>query len=112
MKPGAFTPDRLLKDRDRIDGLTCIAIPGHTPGSIGLLDNATGTFFTGDILRYDGKTLAEGPAPFTMDLSRQRESLRTISGLDFDLLLTGHGLPLRPGASKAVQEFVKTLPSG
>jgi glyoxylase-like metal-dependent hydrolase (beta-lactamase superfamily II) len=112
MKPGAFTPDRLLKDRDRIDGLTCIAIPGHTPGSIGLLDDATGTFFAGDILRYDGKTLTEGPAQFTMDLSRQRESLRTISGIDFDLLLTGHGLPLRPGASKAVQEFVKTLPSG
>ncbi|MGB7789298.1 MBL fold metallo-hydrolase [Methanoregula sp.] len=111
MKPGDFTPDRLLKNGDVTDGLTCIAIPGHTPGSIGLLDEATGTFFAGDILRYDGKALAEGPAQFTMDLSRQRQSLRTISGLDFDLLLTGHGVPLRPGASAAVREFVKTLPS-
>jgi glyoxylase-like metal-dependent hydrolase (beta-lactamase superfamily II) len=112
MQPGVFTPDLLLKDRDAIDGLTCIAIPGHTPGSIGMLDGATGTFFAGDILRYDGKTLAEGPAQFTMDLSRQRQSLRTIAGLDFDLLLTGHGMPLRPGASAAIKEFVKTLPSG
>ncbi|MGA2917379.1 MBL fold metallo-hydrolase [Methanoregula sp.] len=110
MKPGAFKPDLLLKDRDRIDGLTCIAIPGHTPGSIGLLDEATGTFFAGDILRYDGTTLAEGPAPFTMDLSRSRQSIRAIGGLDFDLLLTGHGVPLRPGASAAVRAFAGTLP--
>jgi glyoxylase-like metal-dependent hydrolase (beta-lactamase superfamily II) len=109
MKPGAFRPDLLLRDQDRINGLTCIAIPGHSPGSIGLLDAATGTFFAGDILRYDGKTLTEGPAQFTMDLSRQRQSLRTIAGLDFDLLLTGHGMPLRPGASAAVQAFSGTL---
>jgi glyoxylase-like metal-dependent hydrolase (beta-lactamase superfamily II) len=112
MKPGPFTPDLRLKDREKIDGLTCIAIPGHTPGSTGLLDEATGTFFAGDILRYDGKTLVEGPAQFTMDLSRQRQSIRTIGNLDFDLLLTGHGVPLRPGASAAVREFVKTLPPG
>jgi glyoxylase-like metal-dependent hydrolase (beta-lactamase superfamily II) len=112
MKPGAFTPDLLIRDQDRIDGLTCIAIPGHTPGSIGILDGATGTFFAGDILRYDGKTLAEGPALFTMDLPQQRQSIRTIAGLDFELLLTGHGIPLRPGASAAVKSFAGTLPDG
>ena len=112
MRPGAFRPDILLRDQDMIDGLTCIAIPGHTPGSIGLLDAATGTFFAGDILRYDGKNLTEGPEHFTMDLSRQRQSLRTIAGLNFDLLLTGHGIPLRPGASAAVRAFAAALPSG
>jgi len=112
MKPRAFRPDLLLRDRDSIDGLTCIAIPGHTPGSIGLLDAATGTFFAGDILRYDGKNLTEGPEQFTMDLNRQRKSLRTIAGLDFDLLLTGHGVPLRPGASAAVRAFAAALPAG
>jgi len=110
MKPALFTPDLLLKDGDNIDGLTCIAIPGHTPGSIGLLDEVTGTFFSGDILRYDGKMLAEGPEMFTMDLSRQRQSLRTISGLNFDLLLTGHGVPLLHGASEAVREFARARP--
>ncbi len=109
LKPGTFQPDILLKDADRIDGLLCVPIPGHTPGSIGLLDEETKTFFAGDILRYDGKTLAEGPAQFTMDLSRQRQSLRNIAGLDFDLLLTGHGVPLRPDASGRVREFAATL---
>ncbi len=37
-RPSFFTPDILLKDSNRIEGLTCIHLPGHTPGSIGLLD--------------------------------------------------------------------------
>jgi glyoxylase-like metal-dependent hydrolase (beta-lactamase superfamily II) len=112
MNPGVFTPGIFLRDRDEIDGLTCIHIPGHTPGSIGMLDKTHRTFFAGDILRYDGKTLAEGPASFTMDLPRSRQSIRTIGDLDFDLLLTGHGVPLRPGASAVVRAFAGTLPSG
>jgi glyoxylase-like metal-dependent hydrolase (beta-lactamase superfamily II) len=111
MNPGLFPPDILLKNGDLIEGLTCIAIPGHTPGSIGLLDEAGSAFFAGDILRYDGKTLAEGPAPFTMDLALSRRSIRAMGDLAFDLLLTGHGMPLRPGASGAVQAFAETLPS-
>jgi glyoxylase-like metal-dependent hydrolase (beta-lactamase superfamily II) len=38
VRPGHFSPDILLKDGDRIEGLLCVSIPGHTPGSIGLLD--------------------------------------------------------------------------
>jgi glyoxylase-like metal-dependent hydrolase (beta-lactamase superfamily II) len=109
MKPGHFPPDILLKDGDRIDGLLCIHIPGHTPGSIGLLDDSTKTFFAGDILRYDGTVIAEGPAPFTMDPIGSHQSIRKISGLDFDLLLPGHGVPLLYGASEKVREYAWTL---
>jgi glyoxylase-like metal-dependent hydrolase (beta-lactamase superfamily II) len=50
------TPGRLgvktLSDGDRIDlggrALRCLATPGHTPGSICLLDERTGVLFTGD----------------------------------------------------------------
>ena len=109
MNPGLFPPDILLNDGDRIDGLSCIHIPGHTPGSIGLLDEATKAFFAGDILRSDGKTLAEGPAPFTLDPAAAHRSIRKIAALDFEILLPGHGLTLRPGASARVREFAGTL---
>ena len=111
MKPGIFTPDLLLKDRDRINGLTCIAIPGHTPGSIGLLDDATGHFLPAIYSVITARLLPKGRRSSRWTCPGNAESLRTISSLDFDLLLTGHGLPLRPGASETVREFVKTLPS-
>ena len=109
MNPGWFTPDILLDDGDRIDGLSCIHIPGHTPGSIGLLDEATKTFFAGDLLRSDGKTITEGPAPFTLDLAASHRSIRKIAALDFGILLPGHGVPFRPGASSKVREYAGTL---
>jgi glyoxylase-like metal-dependent hydrolase (beta-lactamase superfamily II) len=111
MNPGIFSLDILLKDGDRVDGLLCVALPGHTPGSIGLYDDRTKTLFSGDILRYDGRSLVEGPAPFTMDLSESRRSIRKLAALDIDLLLPGHGFPLRDRASEKVREFAATLPA-
>lgn len=109
MNPGRFTPDILLNDGDRIDGLSCVHIPGHTPGSIGLLEKTTKAFFAGDILRSDGKTLAEGPAPFTLDPVASHRSIRKIATLDFEILLPGHGLTLRPAASARVRDYAGTL---
>ena len=111
MTPGNFPVDILLTDGDRVDGLVCIDIPGHTPGSVGLYDEVTKTFFAGDILRYNGKSITEGPAQFTLDVNGSRQSIRNIASLDFDLLLPGHGVPLRDGASEKVREFAAALPA-
>jgi glyoxylase-like metal-dependent hydrolase (beta-lactamase superfamily II) len=107
MQPGHFTPEILLNDGDRISGLLSVAIPGHTPGSIGLLEESKKAFFSGDIFRSDGSTITGGPLQFTMDPTRERESRKKIAALDFDLLLPGHGVPLRNGASEKVQKFLK-----
>lgn len=109
MNPGIFPLDILLHDGDLIDGLVCIHIPGHTPGSIGLYDERTKTFFAGDILRYDGTSIKEGPALFTLDLDGSRQSIRKIAAIDFEVLLPGHGIPLRNRASDKVREFAATL---
>jgi len=110
LKPVRFTPDIILQEGDRIGGVTCIHLPGHTPGSIGLLDGASGTLFAGDAIRTDGTSLSEGPAGFTTDLPRSRESIRKIAALEFDTLLAGHGKPLWPDAAARVREFAATLP--
>ena len=111
MNPGVFPLDILLQDGDRIDGLLCVHIPGHTPGSIGLYDERTKTFFCGDLLRYNGTSLAEGPVLFTLDLKESHQSIRKIAALDLDLLLPGHGVPLRDRASEKVREFAATFPA-
>jgi hydroxyacylglutathione hydrolase len=110
MKPPAFRPDILLRDGDLLAGLGCVHLPGHTPGSIGLLDETTGTLVAGDLLRYDGTALHEGPALFIMDIARSRQSIRKIATLRYDLLLSGHGTPLMAGAADRVRAFAATLP--
>ena len=110
LRPTSFTPDIILRDGDRIDDLTCVHLPGHTPGSAGFLDAGSKTFFSGDTIRSDGKSLFEGPTGFTMDIPRSRDSIRRIAALEFDTLLVGHGKPLRPAASAKVREYAATLP--
>lgn len=45
--PPHFQPDLLLEDGEVIDGLKVIHIPGHTPGSIALYDQARRIFLPG-----------------------------------------------------------------
>jgi glyoxylase-like metal-dependent hydrolase (beta-lactamase superfamily II) len=110
LRPSEFPPDILLKDGDRIEGLTCIHLPGHTPGSIGLSDEVSKTLFAGDLLRWDGTTLTEGPRAFSMDVATTWKSIRRIASLEYDTLLIGHGKPLRPDAAAKVRAFAATLP--
>lgn len=109
MKPDVFPADILLKDGDRIDRLLCIHIPGHTPGSIGLLDEGAKVFFSGDILRLDGRTIEGPPAQFTVDMDQAGRSIQKIASLEFECMLSGHGVPLRTGASIKVREFAGTF---
>jgi glyoxylase-like metal-dependent hydrolase (beta-lactamase superfamily II) len=56
----AAPPTRLLDDGDVIDlgdrGFEVLHLPGHSPGSIGLFEAATGVLFSGDAV-YDGPLL-------------------------------------------------------
>lgn len=109
MKTRPFQPDILLNDSDVIAGLICIHTPGHTPGSISLLDPVTGVIFVGDTLRFDGQKIEGPPAQFTPDMGLAQQSIKKIAALNFDILLPGHGVPLRPAASEKVREFAKSL---
>jgi len=110
LMPSVFPPDIILKDGDRIEGLSCIHLHGHTPGSIGLMDEESKTLFAGDLLRWDGTSLSEGPRTFSLDVAASWESIRRIAMPEFDTLLIGHGRPLRPGAAAKVRAFAGTLP--
>jgi glyoxylase-like metal-dependent hydrolase (beta-lactamase superfamily II) len=64
---------------------------------------------SGDTLRYDGKQVSAGPEQFTLDSAKEKESIRKIALLNFDVMLPGHGEPLRPKASETIKKFVETL---
>jgi glyoxylase-like metal-dependent hydrolase (beta-lactamase superfamily II) len=94
--PRTIDGDRLLADvpgRPRV-----VALPGHTPGSVGYLFADRGLLFTGDALvTYDGITGHHGPTvvsrAFTHDSRTALASLTTLATVDAGLLLPGHGDP-------------------
>jgi hydroxyacylglutathione hydrolase len=102
-------PDIVLNENDKVGGLVVIHTPGHTAGSISLYEPKSKVLFVGDALRFADKKLAGPPEQFTADMERAVASIGKISGLDFDVMLSGHGEPFRPGASEKVKEFYASL---
>ncbi|MEU4554555.1 MBL fold metallo-hydrolase [Micromonospora violae] len=82
---------RLLDDGDRIDlggrVLTVLHLPGHTPGSIALLEERTGTLYSGDII-YEGALIDDLP---NSDVAAYRRSMAFLVDLDVSVVHPGHG---------------------
>jgi glyoxylase-like metal-dependent hydrolase (beta-lactamase superfamily II) len=89
--------------------LQVIGLPGHTPGSVGLLAAAFDTLFIGDaIATVSVASGATGPmvAPFTADPDQAVESLSRLRGIEAGWVLPGHGQPWRDGVEAAVRAVV------
>jgi glyoxylase-like metal-dependent hydrolase (beta-lactamase superfamily II) len=58
---------RLLAERDVIDLGEVVHTPGHSPGGIGLIEQTTGVFLSGDIV-YNGPLIHDAyhPIPTSM----------------------------------------------
>jgi len=97
-------PDVLLKDSDKIDGMTIIHTPGHTDGSISVYLPGE-ALLVGDALRTTTSESLKLP-PATLDMEKAKESIKTISELSYTCLLPGHGPPIKPNASTKVKQFV------
>ncbi len=107
LSPQPVHVDVALEEGDRIAGLVVFHMPGHTPGSIMLLDEGRSVLFAGDTLRYDGKKISGAPEQFTMDMNKLRESIVKASALEFDIMLPGHGEALRPNASEMIKRSLE-----
>ncbi len=81
-----------------LGGLQVIATPGHTPGHLSYYAPSRRILFAGDSLIATGGKLNFGPGPFTWNLERGQESVRTQAKLDVDAVCCGHGPVVRgPG---------------
>lgn len=102
-------PDITLKENAKVGGLVVVHTPGHTPGSISLYDPVRRVLFVGDAVRFvDGK-IKGPPERFTPDMQQAIKSIEKISRLGFDVMLSGHGEPLKLNASDRVKEFYASL---
>jgi glyoxylase-like metal-dependent hydrolase (beta-lactamase superfamily II) len=95
----------MVEDEDLIDTeiglLRVIWTPGHTRGSICLYHEMKKILFSGDTVfpngnfgRYDGDTGS---------IHDIIESLEKLTGLDIDIMLPGHGMPVLENASDHIK---------
>ncbi|OCA82792.1 MBL fold metallo-hydrolase [Pseudobacillus wudalianchiensis] len=92
-------PDSFLQEGDRIGSLEVIASPGHTPGSIALLDTRNRSLVAGDAFQTRGGAAVAGvmkpffpfPAFGTWDKATSLQSAKKLQSLNPSLLAIGHG---------------------
>ena len=97
--------DLILHDGDKVGRLIVVHTPGHSGGSISLLDAERKVMFVGDAVRFTDGKLQGSPAQYTLDEAKAKESIKKVAGFDFEVMLAGHGEALMPEASKKLKEF-------
>ncbi len=102
-------PDILLKDGIEIAGLRVIHTPGHTEGSICLHFAKDHALFVGDTLRTDSQgSLEYMSSSISQDYAQLRNSVKTkLLPIDCDIILPGHGQPIRKDGSEKIRELVE-----
>lgn len=103
IRPAVVT--RTVRDGDQIDlgdrTLTVLHLPGHSPGSIGLLDEAAHALFSGDALYDDGVLLDDLVGS---DVAAYRATMRRLSSTGCDVVYPGHGPTFGPGRARELAD--------
>lgn len=102
-------PATAVADGDTVFGLQVITVPGHTAGSIAVLDPVGSTLVAGDALLTMGGPLAVPGAQFTDDMEVAKQSVVKLGTYTFETLLVGHGDPIEGGASAQVAALGATF---
>ena len=100
-----------LNDGDEIEGLRVIHSPGHTPGSICLLDLETKALFVGDLVMEENGKLEEIPHHYSLDPMKNREAIKKLLDVDFVHLLPSHGKPILNEGKEKLRELVERFQS-
>ncbi|WP_010276089.1 MBL fold metallo-hydrolase [Paenibacillus senegalensis] len=108
-------PDQLLQEGDRLGSLEVISTPGHTPGSITLMDTRNRSLIAGDAFQIRGGIAVSGvlklsfpfPALATWHPATALSSAKKLRELQPALLAVGHGKMLEqpnPAIDRAIAE--------
>lgn len=100
LSPAPLT--RALSEGDVVDiggrRLTVLCLPGHSPDSIGLLDERDGIFFSGDAI-YDGRLIDDLR---DSDRPAYRRTMARILDLPVRIAYGGHGEPFDGARMRAI----------
>ncbi|MBI5247714.1 MAG: hypothetical protein HY923_11090 [Elusimicrobia bacterium] len=106
VESSCITPEKTVKDGDKIHGLVVVHLPGKSPGEIALYWPERRLFLLGDALIAPNGKLKTVPAEKQEDPATLKKSLELLRTYDFDHLLVGDGDPLLGDAKSAVVAFL------
>ena len=97
-----------------VDGMTlpfapawqAIHAPGHTPGECCFHNQEQGVLITGDSMMHWFGRLSMPFAMATVDMGQNVAAVRRVAELDTDLVLFGHGPPLRSEGGSRLRRWV------
>jgi glyoxylase-like metal-dependent hydrolase (beta-lactamase superfamily II) len=97
MSAEPVTTDRVLEGGETLDifgwPVEVIHAPGHTLGSCAFYAQSAGVLFAGDAV--NGRRGRAEPPIFVEDAEAAVDSFRKLTDLNADILLPGHGTPVR-----------------
>lgn len=102
---------RALEDGDSVGPFRVVSAPGHTVGEVVYYLPERRILFSGDAVveREGGLTL---PATrFATNLRQAVDSLQRIRALEIELLLPGHGAPVREDVAAKLDQLIARAPA-
>ncbi len=105
--------DRALHEGDEVAGFKVLDTPGHSRGHISFWRESDRVLIAGDVLNNMNVLtgipgLREPPDVFAIDPVQNRKSIRKVAALEPELVLFGHGGPLRN--PEKLKKFAAALP--
>ena len=90
------------------EDLKVIPTPGHTPGSMSILDAKDSTLFCGDSINNRSGRLTGPNKYFTINMEQAWRSVARIATISFNTLCPWHGTWISEGAQQRVQDLLVT----
>lgn len=88
-------------------GLRVVHTPGHSPGHVALLHQASGVLITGDSI-WNMRSRMTWPVPtFCTDVAMAKETAHVLAELEYQVAAFTHGPEIREGAREAVRGFLR-----
>lgn len=104
----AVPVDVRLEDGQAFEGFLVIHTPGHTPGSIALLDRERKVLVAGDSMNNE-KGLGPMSDEYNIDARQHRQSIKKLANYEFETIVFGHGRPIMKGGGAQVKSLAARL---
>jgi glyoxylase-like metal-dependent hydrolase (beta-lactamase superfamily II) len=100
-----------LKDGDLIPvagGIRVVHTPGHTPGHVSLLHEASGVLITGDSIFNIASRRTWPLAAFCTSFAQSKATAAILADLEYGIAAFTHGPEIRDHARERIRQFLRT----